>query len=591
MAISTSTRRAGTWPVLAAVTAVTLVVVVGVVYFLTKGPGGCDGTVSLRVAASQDKVRLLQMAGDAYAEDAVVGGKCVSVTVDSKNSGTAMEALARGWDEARDGAKPDVWSPASAQWASLLRAQNPGAIEGSTWQPIMTTPLTIAMPKPMAEALGWPAKQIGWRDLAELATTGGWKTKGHPEWGAFKLGKTNPNYSTSGFNATLAAYFAATGSTSDLTTADLAAPQNRRFVGNIEKSIVHYGDTLLTFFSNLQRADDRGEALSYISAVTAEETFVWNYNQGNPTIDPDQIGKHARPKVPVVAFYPKEGTVFSDHPFVELAGLPGERRAAAADFLKWLHTDPAQKIFTDHGYRSYQGAAGASATREFGVLAEQPATRLRLPGPEVMRGVLKSWTELRKPAKVLLVLDKSGSMNEKVPGTDRSRLDLAKDAAINALKEFAPQDQVALWEFSSKLDGERDHRPLVPFGAMEPGHREQIRSALAGLKVQGGTGLYNTTAAAYDELRRAKAIGAINAVVVMTDGQNDREGGIPDLETLTGRLAAREGEPVRVFTLAFGDGADLGTLTKIAQATDGAAYDSQDPNSISQVFSELLSNF
>ena len=29
-------------------------------------------------------------------------------------------------------------------------------------------------------------------------------------------------------------------------------------------SIVHYGDTTLTFLSNLQRADDAGAGLSYI---------------------------------------------------------------------------------------------------------------------------------------------------------------------------------------------------------------------------------------------------------------------------------------------------------------------------------------
>ena len=56
-------------------------------------------------------------------------------------------------------------------------------------------PLVFAMPKPMAEALGWPGKAIGWAELAELAADPkGWAKYGHPEWGAFKLGKTNPNF-------------------------------------------------------------------------------------------------------------------------------------------------------------------------------------------------------------------------------------------------------------------------------------------------------------------------------------------------------------------------------------------------------------
>ena len=41
----------------------------------------------------------------------------------------------------------------------------------------------------------------------------GWGAKGHPEWGAFTLGKTNPNFSTSALSATIAQYYAATGKT------------------------------------------------------------------------------------------------------------------------------------------------------------------------------------------------------------------------------------------------------------------------------------------------------------------------------------------------------------------------------------------
>ena len=39
----------------------------------------------------------------------------------------------------------------------------------------------------------------------------GWGALGHPEFGPFKLGKTNPNFSTSALSATIAQYYAATG--------------------------------------------------------------------------------------------------------------------------------------------------------------------------------------------------------------------------------------------------------------------------------------------------------------------------------------------------------------------------------------------
>ena len=53
--------------------------------------------------------------------------------------------------------------------------------------------------RPMAEALGWPDKPIGWDTIVDLAADPqGWAKYGHPEWGAFKFGHTHPGKSNSG---------------------------------------------------------------------------------------------------------------------------------------------------------------------------------------------------------------------------------------------------------------------------------------------------------------------------------------------------------------------------------------------------------
>ena len=45
---------------------------------------------------------------------------------------------------------------------------------------VAETPLTIAMPKPMALVLGWPSKPIGWSDILSLARdSAGWSAKDH----------------------------------------------------------------------------------------------------------------------------------------------------------------------------------------------------------------------------------------------------------------------------------------------------------------------------------------------------------------------------------------------------------------------------
>ena len=126
----------------------------------------------------------------------------------------------------------------------------------------MQTPLVIAMPQPMAEALGYPETPIGFADIVALANDPeGWAKYGHPEWGQFKLGKTNPNFSTSGLNFTVAEYYAATGKTSGLTVEDLNRPEVADFAKSVESAVVHYGDITGTFLSNWYRADARGTAL------------------------------------------------------------------------------------------------------------------------------------------------------------------------------------------------------------------------------------------------------------------------------------------------------------------------------------------
>src|SRR5262249_6790772 len=280
------------------VAAVVGVVLVIVVRNLVTGGGSAGGQpgradrkdcTSLRVTASSEKAALLsQLADDYNRADRTVAGRCVDVRVTSKSSGAAAEALARGWDERVDGPRPDVWSPAARSSAVLVgqphQSQAKADLVPADLPSVAQPPLVIAMPQPMAQALGWPGKALGWSDILTLARDpSGWASRGHPEWGRFKLGKTNPNFSTSGLNATIATYYAATGRSSDLTAADVRNPEVHRYVSGVEGSVVHYGDTTLTFLRNLYDAGAKGQGMSYISAVTVEEKSVWDYNQGNPS--------------------------------------------------------------------------------------------------------------------------------------------------------------------------------------------------------------------------------------------------------------------------------------------------------------------
>ena len=565
------------------------------------GPDNRTGCIDVVMAASPEKAGLLkQMAGQYNADGHDVDGTCVHAEVFSKSSGAGAEALARGWDERVDGGpKPDVWSPSASSWAVIVRQRTtaqdkPDVIPGeraSEQESIAQTPLVFAMPKPMAEALGWPGKAIGFGDLRELSRDpAGWGRYGHREWGQFRLGKTNPDFSTSGLHATIGSYFAATGVSSDLTAANVNDPKTVEYVKGVEQAVVHYGDTTMTFLGNLLAADDRGQGLSYISAVTVEEKSVWDYNQGNPSGDPATLGKHKPPRVPLVAIYPKEGTLFSDNPYIVLNYVDDEKRAAAKDFLNFLREDRQQRRFQDAAFRDFRGQAGEKIKPANGMLPDQPKLRLNAPSPAVLDLVQKSWHSLRKRARVLQVIDVSGSMGEE-SGAGGSKLDLAKEAAIRALTQYAPDDEVGLWVFSSNVQGRSSpYVELVPIAPVKQ-NLDNLRRSIKGLTPNGGTALYATTRAAVNHVRESFDPNRINAVLFLTDGKNEYP---PDtnLDRLLDDLTVEdESVAVRVFTIGYGDDADLPTLKRIAEASRGAAYDASDPASIDKVFTNVISNF
>ncbi|MFN2538335.1 MAG: substrate-binding domain-containing protein [Mycobacteriales bacterium] len=584
-----------------------IALIVGV-KLLTGGGGDGDGKsgtgavplskdcTTVHLTASSEKAALLKEIAEDW-NGTEVDGHCAQIDVVSKASGGAAEALARGWNEAVDGPRPDVWSPAASSWTQLLRQKTtaqdkPDLIGADKLPSIANTPLVIAMPKPMAVALGWPGKALGWGDVYKLAQDPkGWASVGQP-YGAFTLGKTNPNFSTSGLNATIGTYVAATGTSSDLTLNNLKDPRVQAYAKAVESAVVHYGDTTLTFLSNLQKADDSGRGLSYISAVAVEEKSVWDHNQGNPTGDPATLGKHAKPHTPLVAIYPKEGTLLSDSPYTVLKAdwVTDQVREAANAFLKELQGKQSQQRFADAAFRDSSDRPGKLITQVNGLLPSQPKLVLSPPAPRVLAQVETLWNQQRKPAKVLLVIDTSGSMGEDA-GNGSSKLDTAKTAALRALDQFGPNDDVSLWSFSTRLGGDaHPYRVLVPFRSIAA-NKAALRSAISALSPEGGTALYTSAGAAYDAMKTSVSSHSISAVVFLTDGRNEDPSN-SDVEGLLDHLSPEDtSRSVRFFPIGYGRDADLPTLTRIAEAARGAAYNASDPASIDKVFTSVLSNF
>src|SRR3954465_15901155 len=126
-------------------------------------PGDC---IVVDMASSPEKIDLMTTLAKAFngTDRAKVGKQCVFVRPQKKSSGGAATLLYTNWDESTEGPKPVIWSPAASSWGGVV---NQRLIDSgqepiiTTVEAFMVTPLTIAMPKPMAEALGYPGKPIG----------------------------------------------------------------------------------------------------------------------------------------------------------------------------------------------------------------------------------------------------------------------------------------------------------------------------------------------------------------------------------------------------------------------------------------------
>jgi Ca-activated chloride channel family protein len=170
-------------------------------------------------------------------------GARVEIVREALQSGDAEAKIAHRIE------RPVLWSPASSLWGQLLDYGTHASWAPRTSPSLVRTPLVLALWRAEAKVLGWPRKPIGFAQIIALASNRrGWSDYGLPTYGPFKLGHTNPDFSSSGLSFVVAQYYTATGP-------------------------------------------------GYVSAVAMEEVSLLEYNR-----------TRASGAQPLVAIYPSEGT-------------------------------------------------------------------------------------------------------------------------------------------------------------------------------------------------------------------------------------------------------------------------------------------
>lgn len=490
-----------------------------------------------------------------------LAGRRVEIVPESISSGDAEAKIA-----ART-LRPVIWSPASSLWGRLLDYR-----VDANWTPadspsLVRTPLVIAMWKPEANALGWPKKPIGFAQILDLATSKrGWSAYGLPTYGAFKLGHTNPDFSTSGLAFVAAEYYTAARKREGLTVSDVLRPSVRAQVRRVQQSIVHYGDTGSFFVDQVK---ERGPG--YVSAVAMEEVSLLDYNRTKPT-----------GAVPLVPIYPSEGTFYFDNPLMTLRApwVTGRQARAAEVFVRWVTRQVTPTLAAQFGYRPGDPhlPPAPPVDRAHLVDPSQPRIVLGLPEPRVLARIKRAWHADRKPANVEVVVDVSGSMQ------DEGKLALAENGLRLFLQQFSPRDRVGLMTFSDSVN------VVVPIQRLSI-NRTALQQSIDNLVPGGATAVYDATMRAADLLASLRDTTRINAVVVLTDGE-DNQSHVNEHMLVAELRRSSESDvgTVRIFTIAYGSEANTDALTAIADASGGKEY-SGEPDEIDAVYKQISSFF
>ncbi|MET0864376.1 MAG: substrate-binding domain-containing protein [Nakamurella sp.] len=453
---------------------------------------------------------------------------------------------------ANGGGDADVWVPDSTVWIERATAAGQQVTAQST--SIASSPIVLAV---SGAAAGQLAAAGGSPDVASILAT---RQSATP----IRVGLPDPAQSAPAIGAILATRAAVSG----------AADARAALTWGVRSS-----PTGLPVHSN-ELLDRLGADPGTAVPVSEQAVFSHNTEPGAAT---------------AVAVYPTAGASALDYPLATFGTDPATVEAADA-LIASLTGTSGRNALQEAGFRAADGSASSGLSAVAGLTPAAVVTTA-LPDLQTVNDAIRTVQVTNEQARMLAVLDISGSMQGVVPGANgATRLDLAKAAATRGLGLYPPESDIGLWVFSRTLTPTSDHRELIPISSLGPDGQggtgaKKLAATLAGIQAipDGGTGLYDTTLDAVRAVQQNYDPSRVNSVLILSDGMNDDVGSI-SLQTLLATLNSEKdpNRPVPVISIAFGPDSDVDALSEISKATGGAAYVSKDPLQIGEIFLDAV---
>ncbi|MGJ0119528.1 substrate-binding domain-containing protein [Williamsia sp. MIQD14] len=335
---------------------------------------------------------------------------------------------------------------------------------------------------------------------------------------------------------------------------------------------------------NVRTADDSEESRlalaesSGVPVVTTEQQFL-SHTAATPTTKLTEA-------VPAV------GTAFLDHPMLVTAAADRRdtAREAGQRFAREVSSAAGQTALAAQHYRPPTRAPLAGT----GVGDVAP---IALRDPSQQTKTLRQWAVVAEPIRTLVAMDVSGSMEEQVGSSTRA--ELLVQAALTGNKLFPNNTAIGMWYFSVDKGGPgQDWVEIAPIERedhVRPDGRTQrefLNSQAQDYQryVGGGTGLYDTTLAAYKKVLDTYDPNYSNSIIVLTDGRNEDPGSMGLSELLSKIRALQDpARPIDIVTIGISADADTSALQQIADlAPAGTSYQAKDPTEIPSVLVDAV---
>ena len=478
-------------------------------------------------------------------------GDPVYVVLDLVESGQAVTDMADGVP------LPALWIPDDPVWANLLADQGGDSFQGNCVS-LAESPLVIAMWRPVAEALGWPGRSLGWLDVGSLAADpSAWDYYSGGQFGdTLRLGHTHPGLSATGANTLLAIVQAAEAKTEAVSVDNIQQPIVQASVSAFEAAV--------SWFSSA--TDDLGRTMSerglgYLGAAVMYESTVINYGGGDPGLVP---------------IYPFEGTFVATHPACLNGAAGAETQEAAAIFRDYLLGEEAQRIALANGLRPVNQSVplGSPLDAAHSVDLSQPEIVFGPPSVDTIYAVQDLWQAARKDVNLVMLLDTSGSMN------DGRKIDGAREAAVQFVEQMGDDDFITIVAFSTQPDAILIHEQV---GLT----RGKVIGMIEGLRADGYTALYDAIGDAAAIIADTNSPQTSNVMVVLTDGLDTKSSRYYFNQDLIKLAAAND---TTIFTIAYGNDADEKLLAELALQAHGNFY-LGDEASIAAIYEEMSAAF